>query len=78
MNCYDLLSKAKSNQNSSGDSFTGKDRSRFGPDSSGEDDSDDDDDGSNRSNNQSHDQVSLSIDESGRVYRQKLSLLSYL
>lgn len=57
LNCYDLLSKAKSNQNSSGDSFTkdGKDRSRFG-DSSGEDDSDEDDDGSNRSNDQSHDQ----------------------
>lgn len=52
----------------------GKDRSRFG-DSSGEDDSDEDDDGSNRSNDQSHDQVSL---ESTRVYRQKLSLLSYL
>lgn len=51
-----------------------KDRSRFG-DSSGEDDSDEDDEGSNRSADQSHDQVSF---ESERVYRQKLSLLSFL
>ncbi|KAK6624795.1 hypothetical protein RUM44_011655 [Polyplax serrata] len=57
LNCYDILSKAKTNHNNSADTYNkdGKLRNRFG-DSSGEDDSDEDDEGINKSADQSHDQ----------------------